>query len=173
MDNLTKLQTISYVREHWQDFIASVPEVDTLLYFDIDTFICINDLFGMEGSDNKLSFVAKKIREYLPEKYPVVRFAGDEFLALVNENEFSEEKLRNLLKELDDPACKIKVNYSDINHFSVSCCMMKTNNLTSFEKLATLTDKAIEAIRCKKSPTESRKYRYQGVMAVENAINEG
>jgi len=169
MDNLTKLQTIGYVRDQWQAFSGSVPIVDTLLYFDIDTLICFNDIFGMEESDRKLSFVACKIRESIPEKYPVVRFAGEEFMALINEIDFPEEKLLKLLKELNDPNYKIKVSYSNIDHFSVSCCMMKIGALSSFEQLGVLTDKAIEAIRKKKSPTNFRKYKYQGVLAVENA----
>ena len=169
MDDLTKLQTIGHIRDQWQDFIGSVPAVDTLLYFDIDTLICVNDLFGMIESVNKISSVAKKIREQIPEKFPVARFAGDEFLALVNVSEFSREKLNNLINKLDDPDYMIKVDYSDIDHFSVSCCMMKIDGRSSFEQLGSLADKAIEAIRNMKSPTEFRKYKYQGILVLENA----
>lgn len=169
MDDLIKLPTIGWVRDHWLDFSSSLPFVDTLLYFDIDTLFCINGLFGREETDRKLANVATTIRSSVPAPYPVARFAGDEFMALVERKEFSDEKLRSLLQALNEPEYEIKVDYSNIDHFSVSCCMLTIGALGSFKALGTLTDLAIEAIRNTKSHIEGRKYRYQGVLAIDNA----
>jgi len=169
IDKLTNLPTISWVRDCWDEFESSLPEINTMLYFDVDTLICFTDIYGMQESDNKLKFVADTIREFLPDKFPVVRFAGDEFVCLVNENDFSKEKLSALIKKLDLLDVKIEnvVSYSNIDHFSVSACMIKNVNPKSFQELGKLTDRAIQAIEKKKSHIENRKYQHQGVLAVE------
>jgi GGDEF domain-containing protein len=169
MDDLTGLPTIGWVRDHWQEFADALPETNALLYFDVDSLYCVKDLFGMEESNNKLVFTADTIRENVPQEYPVVRFAGDEFLALVDDSKFTENDLKKLIIFLDDPGYKINVNYSNINHFSVSGCMLKSGEIDSFKKLGSLTDRAIEEIRLKKSPNILGRYEFQSVMVVKDA----
>jgi len=169
IDKLTGLQTLSWVREQWGEFESSLPKINTLLYFDIDTLICFTDIYGMQESDDKLVFVADTIREFIPDKYPVIRFAGEEFLSLVNDKDFSIEDLKKLIKKMDLVDVKIIkiVSYSNIDHFSVSACMMKNVKPVSFQEFGELTDRAVQAIEKEKSHIENRKYQYQGVVAVE------
>jgi GGDEF domain-containing protein len=61
---------------------------DTLIYFDVHTLICVNDLYGMEEADKRLRFIANAIRESIPAEYPVPRFGGNEFLPLVSSGQF-------------------------------------------------------------------------------------
>jgi len=167
IDKLTSLQTLSWVRDRWEGFSNSLAEVNTLLYFDIDTLICFTDVFGSQESDKKLLFVANIIRKFIPDKYPVVRFAGEEFMSLVNDKDFSEKNLAELLRKLDLPDYKIKVEYSDIDHFSVSGCMIGSVNPKSFQELGQFTDQAIDVIEKNKSRIKFRKYKHQGVMVVK------
>ena len=68
---MTGLPTLSWPRDEWSDFYSSVPKFDTIIYFDVDTLSCVNDLYGRDEADNRLRSVANAIRESIPAEYPV------------------------------------------------------------------------------------------------------
>lgn len=50
-----------------------------LILLDLDSFKIINDTLGHAIGDQLLILVAKKVREFVPERYMVARLDGDEF----------------------------------------------------------------------------------------------
>jgi len=168
-DPLTGLPTLSWPRDEWSDFYSSVPKFDTIIYFDVDTLSCVNDLYGRDEADNRLRSVANAIRESIPAEYPVLRFSGDEFLALVSSSRFGESELKALQGRLVDRSLRIEADYTNVDHFSVSCVMANVSNLASREELGRMVDEMADVIRAAKDPLINRKYRRQNVLVLHGA----
>ena len=88
-DPLTSL----FNRRHFQQFVtarpaerrqaADSPLVPALLLVDIDHFKSVNDQYGHACGDAVLVAVAQRLREALRDTDMIVRWGGEEFLALV------------------------------------------------------------------------------------------
>src|SRR5262245_35065184 len=168
-DPLTGLPTISWPRDEWSEFHSSVPTFDTIIYFDVDTLSCVNDLYGRDEADKRLRLVANAIRDSIPPEYPVLRFSGDEFLALVSSTRFGESELKALQGRLVDRSLRIEADYTNVDHFSVSCVMANVFNLDNREKLGRMADEMADTIRTAKEHLFNRKYRRQNVLVLHNA----
>ena len=55
-----------------------------ILFLDLDFFKSINDTMGHEGGDMLIQTVSRKLTETLRKSDTVARYAGDEFLVLIN-----------------------------------------------------------------------------------------
>lgn len=55
-----------------------------ILFLDLDFFKSINDTMGHEGGDMLIQTISRKLTEALRKSDTVARYAGDEFLILVN-----------------------------------------------------------------------------------------
>ena len=62
---------------------ASSTEESSLLVLDLDQFKSINDRFGHQVGDNLLTCVADALRLAVPGDAELIRFGGDEFVAIL------------------------------------------------------------------------------------------
>jgi diguanylate cyclase (GGDEF)-like protein len=89
-DPLTSLPNRYSFLERLRQRINSVDKDPdfAILYFDIDHFKDINELYGHETGDKLLNACAEKIRQMLRKSDVLARLSGDEFAAVV---EYSED----------------------------------------------------------------------------------
>lgn len=66
----------------------------TVLFLDLDNFKNINDEYGHETGDRLLSFAARRLQSCLRSSDTVARFGGDEFTALIEDAEGSNNALQ-------------------------------------------------------------------------------
>lgn len=64
-------------------FVAGATAPGTVMHVDIDRFKAINDLFGHGVGDAVVVELARRMRATLPESASVGRLAGDEFMAVL------------------------------------------------------------------------------------------
>jgi diguanylate cyclase (GGDEF)-like protein len=69
-----------------------------VLFIDIDKFKAVNDTYGHDAGDRVLRLVAATIRNGLRSSDVVVRWGGEEFVAIVAS--VDEEKLRHVGEKL-------------------------------------------------------------------------
>ncbi len=75
-----------------------------ILMIDLDRFKFVNDTLGHASGDRLLKTIARRLQDYLPSQRTLARFAGDEFLVLI-EGQRSDElpaltlELLNMLRE--------------------------------------------------------------------------
>ncbi|RKF18658.1 diguanylate cyclase [Alginatibacterium sediminis] len=86
-DPLTGLPNRSYFLSILNHDIANSKRLRSQLavaFIDLDDFKPINDLYGHDSGDDLLKTVADELRASLREVDTVARFAGDEFLLILN-----------------------------------------------------------------------------------------
>lgn len=107
-DSLTGLYNRRFLEESYENIIAGVLRRGTvlgLLMCDLDFFKQINDLYGHDAGDRVLREVANTIRSSVRASDIVIRFGGEEFLALLVDTREGEsleiaERIRTRVKEL-------------------------------------------------------------------------
>jgi diguanylate cyclase (GGDEF)-like protein len=86
VDELTQLKNRRALWEHLSDLARSSPEAYLpmqAMLFDVDNFKQINDNYGHDTGDHVLTHVARMIEAHTRESDLVVRYGGDEFLAVL------------------------------------------------------------------------------------------
>ncbi|HBA32601.1 MAG TPA: hypothetical protein DCZ12_00545 [Gammaproteobacteria bacterium] len=84
-DNLTGLPNRSYFIERLRSAIADSRRLNTklaVIFFDLDNFKKVNDIYGHSGGDELLKGVAHRLRECIRENDTIARLGGDEFIGL-------------------------------------------------------------------------------------------
>jgi diguanylate cyclase (GGDEF)-like protein len=112
IDPLTGLNNRRYLQEYTEKIVAGVlrrGKTIGLVMCDIDYFKQVNDTYGHNAGDIVLKEAAKVIRQSIRESDIVIRFGGEEFLAVlldINEGESMRiaEKIRSNIEQL-----KIKI----------------------------------------------------------------
>lgn len=66
----------------------------TVLFLDLNNFKIVNDEYGHETGDRLLALVARRLRSCLRSSDTVARFGGDEFTALIEDAEGSNNALQ-------------------------------------------------------------------------------
>ena len=85
-DSLTSLYNRSYLNQILDDqftFSANLGQPLTAIFIDVDHFKKINDTYGHVGGDVVLVEIARTIQSAVRNYDIVVRFGGDEFIALL------------------------------------------------------------------------------------------
>lgn len=85
------------------------------LFFDIDNFKTVNDVYGHKKGDEVLIYLAKILTENTPENSIVARLGGDEFVAIIpseQTKEFIASVAERILSEVrllknKDKACEV------------------------------------------------------------------
>lgn len=70
----------------------------SLIYVDVDNFGIVNDTVGHRDGDQIIYGIAHKIDQYIKGKGTVYHYDGDEFVILIENNEFKQ--VENIAKEL-------------------------------------------------------------------------
>jgi diguanylate cyclase (GGDEF)-like protein/PAS domain S-box-containing protein len=87
-DQLTQLPNRELLNDRLQTALARARREQSqvaLLFLDLDKFKQVNDTFGHAAGDQLLQGVAQRIRQCLREVDTVARFAGDEFVILLED----------------------------------------------------------------------------------------
>jgi len=84
IDPLTELYNRRYLELH-QDKTYSQQDNVCVLFFDIDNFKAINDVFGHFYGDDVLKAVSKTIQLNLKPDDTVIRFGGEEIVAILKQ----------------------------------------------------------------------------------------
>ncbi len=108
-DQLTGLPNRILFSDRLQQAMKYVDRVNsriTILYFDLDGFKEINDLFGHDNGDHLLKIIAQRVRDAIRANDTVARFGGDEFIVLLLDSQGPEndlEVIHKLLTIISEP----------------------------------------------------------------------
>ncbi|MFP5422003.1 MAG: diguanylate cyclase domain-containing protein [Gammaproteobacteria bacterium] len=107
-DQLTRLPNRELLRDRLHTVLARARREQSqvaLLFLDLDKFKQVNDSFGHAAGDQLLQGVAQRIQLCLRESDTVARFAGDEFVVLLEDFHSTDhasvvaEKIRQSLNQ--------------------------------------------------------------------------
>jgi len=104
-DNLTGLgNRYAFIRSLESHFSEHPGKPISLLLVDIDNFKRINDSLGHQTGDKLLVSLARRLRNTLPAKSVLARFASNEFAVLLDTNQADSQGMaQKLLSTLDKP----------------------------------------------------------------------
>ena len=104
-DNLTGLgNRYAFIRSLEHHFNEHPGKPISLLLVDIDNFKRINDSLGHQTGDKLLVSLARRLRNTLPAKSVLARFASNEFAVLLDTNQADSQGMaQKLLSTLDKP----------------------------------------------------------------------
>ena len=105
-------------REYFEQFASTTIEKGGLtsgaiIFFDLDNFKQVNDTLGHMVGDDVLCFIAKRMRGAFRHTDVIARYGGDEFVAFVNNIEYSEleRRLGELCSVLQTPYRNEEIEY--------------------------------------------------------------
>ncbi|MBI2705418.1 MAG: bifunctional diguanylate cyclase/phosphodiesterase [Actinobacteria bacterium] len=108
-DPLTHLPNRRFLGEGFDEMLRDARRYNgrvAVLFVDLDGFKKINDTYGHETGDRVMAAVADRLRGALGQNDRVVRYGGDEFVALCPDvtNAASAEKIaRRIIKAIEEP----------------------------------------------------------------------
>ena len=112
-DQLTGISNRRVVFEELENSYADLQSGDkkdfSVIMIDIDFFKAVNDTYGHSGGDEVLKAMAYVLKNYISEPNIVGRIGGEEFLAVIFDQEDIENYCDNLRKEIHG----IKVSYEN------------------------------------------------------------
>ncbi|MCX7555023.1 bifunctional diguanylate cyclase/phosphodiesterase [Marinicella sp. S1101] len=115
-DVLTNLLNRRYIVKAIEQSIEKSDEFKAVMFLDLDRFKVINDSLGHDVGDDVLINVAKILKKHVNGYGVASRYAGDEFLILLNSQVDKEKTIQianDILKSIANP---IKLNNgSEIN----------------------------------------------------------
>ena len=105
-DKLTGRYNKTYLEEKLSTLLESSGGCASLLMVKPDNFKLINDAYGHDAGDHALRIITRKLHDYLPDNYLVVRYMGNELSVYIpgadRGKALSEaEKIRDYLNALD------------------------------------------------------------------------
>ena len=109
MDELTGLPSRKLMMDRLNMSIGRLTRVEecaAVLFLDLDGFKAANDTYGHAAGDAVLQIVSTRMRQCLRSDDTVARYAGDEFVVVLNnvgERAHAHEVARRLLLEIEQP----------------------------------------------------------------------
>ena len=115
-----------------------------LLFLDLDDFKQVNDTWGHEAGDACLVHVANHLKTLLRRDDSVFRFAGDEFIVLLPEQEeaHAEQIAKRMQRELTDNPLNLNDTEVPVS-FSYGLACIKPEHGTSADELIRLADQRL------------------------------
>ncbi len=115
-DVLTDLMNRRYIIKAIEHSIEQSPDFMAVMFLDLDRFKVINDSLGHDVGDDVLISVAKLLNKHTNGSGVAARYAGDEFLVLLNNNVDQAKTTQIAAAILKSVANPIKLsNGSEIN----------------------------------------------------------
>lgn len=115
-DVLTELLNRRYIVKAIEQSIENSEQFNAIMFLDLDRFKVINDSLGHDVGDDVLINIAKILKKHVNGYGVASRYAGDEFLILLNKNvdkDKTNKIAENILRSIANP---IKLNNgSEIN----------------------------------------------------------
>ncbi|KSV58526.1 GGDEF domain-containing protein [Acetivibrio ethanolgignens] len=149
--NVTDQLTGVYNRKKLNQLLHSYKCMDTpanfgVVMMDIDYFKRYNDIYGHPAGDKALKEVAKVIMDSARRKDVIVRYGGEEFLALLSgvQLQTAEEichQIQENLKKRAIPHAASEV--SEYVTLSMGLCYQSLSRSTSLEKLIEYADECL------------------------------
>lgn len=107
-DSLTSLYNRQYFYEHAIEQIQKSVDSIGIIMLDIDNFKSINDTYGHKSGDEVLKHLAKCVTSSLRLSDIVIRWGGEEFIAIVHTHSMKEvamiaENLRSAVAQIEIP----------------------------------------------------------------------
>lgn len=116
LDTLTGLYNRAYLDYQMDNFLKDKNAVIGAIMIDVDYFKSINDTLGHSAGDEALVDVARVIILSKPDKAIATRFAGDEFIVLVNNT--SHYEMQNIIRNIRE---ELKIfNENEGRHYKLS-----------------------------------------------------
>jgi len=160
-DSLTGLYNREYLDEFSKQAFARHKRHQytlTVVFLDLDNFKSVNDNHGHLVGDRVLQAAAHLLKESFRKSDIVVRYGGDEFVVLIEDGYFEENKLKSLLKSFTKRVEDEFVKY----HISASYGIATTSeNIDSIAKLIEVADERMYAHKIEKKRNKNSK-NYEG-----------
>lgn len=111
-----------------------------VIYFDLDGFKEINDIYGHTAGDSVLKFVSENVNNVLRSSDTLCRVGGDEFFIILSELK-NIDSLQNFAEKLMD-AVRVPLKYDSTQlEFTVSAGLaIFPDNGETFDKLISVSD---------------------------------
>lgn len=151
-DWLTKISNRTSFESQLNQAIAVAEWEHSLLaviYLDLDNFKDINDQWGHDKGDLVLVEVANRLHHLIRKKDVASRFAGDEFVIMLNEIKKREEAFSVANKLLDSIRAPIKINNHEINVSASIGISIYPNDGNSVHELVKNADMAMYSAKRK------------------------
>lgn len=151
-DWLTKISNRTSFESQLNQAIAVAEWEHSLLaviYLDLDNFKDINDQWGHDKGDIVLVEVANRLHYLIRKKDVASRFAGDEFVIMLNEIKKREEAFSVANKLLDSLRAPIKINNHEINLSASIGISIYPNDGNSVHELVKNADMAMYSAKRK------------------------
>lgn len=122
-DGLTDLWSKSAGREQIENYFAHMQEDDqaVLIFVDIDDFKQINDTYGHKVGDFWIREVAQTLKRLYRHDDIIVRFGGDEYVALIK-NTANERVIESTLDLFRRQLAQASAQYGQDVHCSIGAC---------------------------------------------------
>lgn len=120
-DSLTNLYNKEFFKQKAEDIIRSYKDtVYILVYFDIENFKLVNDLYGLKMGNKFLihfaKYFEKRLNDEFGDKAVIGRIEGDKFAAILP---YQENKNQNHFKKIVDEVNKFEININLIVRFGI------------------------------------------------------
>ena len=102
-DPLTGLYNRNYLEDYSQKAFSRISRHHinlVLIFIDLDNFKQVNDTFGHETGDEVLKKVSEILRDIFRKYDIIVRYGGDEFIILIEDLNYDEKAIKNLLENM-------------------------------------------------------------------------
>jgi diguanylate cyclase len=127
------------------DVVGDLFSEDAMLYFvmiDIDNFKAINDNYGHQRGDEVLVSLTEDILKIIGEKNMCIRYGGEEFLLVIEENDYS--MVHKKIQKIQDNFGTKHFTWSDRHiSFSFTAGISSKNKEADIKKSIEWADKAL------------------------------
>jgi len=138
-DNLTGL----YNREYLDEFSVQAfqrlqrnKNILVLVFLDLDNFKSVNDNYGHLEGDAVLKKSAQLLKNSFRRSDIVVRYGGDEFVVLIEDDNFNENQLNNLLQSFAKRLEKKFMKYHISASYGIATTLENINTLAQLIEIA-------------------------------------
>ena len=152
-----------------------------ILFFDVDNFKTVNDVYGHKKGDEVLIEFANILNEFAPKGSIVARLGGDEFVTIIP-NEASKEYIASVAEKIIKEVRQLKKKDKAYDVISCSIGVMTNHTVSKgLDKALSLADKAMYYAKEQGKDTfvfyedyeEIIKYEHSIKKDVVNALEEG